>query len=302
MNTLSTQVIHQNHHQNSDLLGTGFKRTLPPRVLPHQAITYKLATTIDELEEAFNLLYHSSVDVRFQLPKEAKLRFTKYHLLPSTKILIAVHRPEMEKPKPDSTKIDHNKKIIGTLTLVMDTAMKLPMDEVCSGNVDKFRKAGRKPAEIISLAVHPRFQNIMSTIRLFRMMTYYARLHDVTDIVASVTPRHNAFYRDILLFKVYDKIQPHISDNDLEMQCHVQDMSTVDEAYKRTYGTKEFDCNLADFFKSGLVDTLQENNTWSEETVNYFLSLHDPVMHDLTPDDIDVLRYHYAKKGVSFPL
>lgn len=293
--------LSQDRRREIRIKRSGFERTRFPQASPRQTITYKLATTKDELEAAFRLVYRAYVGVGLQASNEVGLRFSKYHLLPSTKVLLAIHRPELNQEESDFAQVEQRKKIVGTLTLVLDSQMGLPMEAICKKTVETFRQAGRKPAEVVALAIHPRFRGINNTLRLFRLMAHYARHGGVTDLGASVTQRHERFYRDMLLFTPVGEKLAYANANGLQAQGYFLDATTFPENYRNSNAEQEFDCNLVDFFNEGRPKITHDTAAWTEDAVRYFLSLCDSVRQTLSPDDLELLRRKFRLVGKHFP-
>src|ERR1035438_10509274 len=65
------------------------RRTLQLDYAPADEMTFKIADTQTELEEAFELLHDSYVKVGFMKAHPSGLRVTIYHALPTTTILVA---------------------------------------------------------------------------------------------------------------------------------------------------------------------------------------------------------------------
>ncbi len=279
----------------------GFERTKLSGASPEQAITFKLAETRSELEAAFKLVYRAYVDVGLQKPNETGVRFTKYHLLPSTCVLLAIHHPELEKPVPDRNNINKHRKVVGTLTLTMDSELGLPMEDVCGKTVTSYREAGQKLAEVIGLAIHPNFRGMNITMRLFRLMSHYAKMNNINRLGAAVMPQHAAFYRDILLFNPVEKPLAYLNGNGLMVQGHFFDATNFDVIYHETYSMHEFDSNLAEFFKLGKPTVMPKNCVWNEEILHYFINLHSLNELSVSPNDLNILRKIYKLAGENFP-
>lgn len=79
--------------------------------LPENLIL-KQAETEDEIRQALHIVYESYLSLNYIDPNSAELRMTKYQLLPTTIILIAKNQNE----------------VIGTLSIIMDSSLKLPSD------------------------------------------------------------------------------------------------------------------------------------------------------------------------------
>jgi len=188
-------------------------------------IEYKIATTTDELEQAFELVTQQYISVGMHL-KEHELRLTKYHLLPDSKVFIAI------KKLPDN-----KEKVIGTLTVVVDTSMGLPMDEIYKEQLDRIRITGVLLAEVIGLAVTPAESALQNNIvmYLFKMCFQYARFSQVHDLLCSVKQKHVAFYSEVLLFKAIGEAFPYSYANGQLIQGHQLNLFQANKDFENVY-------------------------------------------------------------------
>ena len=115
------------------------------------------------------------------------MRYTPYQLLKTTDIIIASLRGEL----------------ISTLSLVRDSEMGLPLEDVYDDEVTARRAAGVHVAEISCLA--DRRDGPVRFFDLFReMCRLTAQLAwnlGVEELLAAVHPSHTAFYRRYLAFE-----------------------------------------------------------------------------------------------------
>jgi len=92
---------------------------------------------------------------------------------------------------------------LGTLTVRFDSAQGLQADEVFRLEIEALRKAGRKVCEFTKLALEGELPSQQILAALFHMAYIHAHLLRGFDILAvEVNPRHAAYYRRMLGFKV----------------------------------------------------------------------------------------------------
>lgn len=268
------------------------------------SVTYKIATSRDELEECFRLVWKSYVQVGLQAPDTPPLRYTKYHLMPSTKVFVAFYHPELSDADPDYEKLKKPGKVVGTLTLVGDSSFGLPMEEVCKSSVQEIRGAGGNPAEVIGLAVNPEFRSHNVMMHLYKLMFEYARLNGVTDITCSVTKRHIRFYRTMLLFKPMGSLKQYGPANGQDVQCHRLNLVKAQESAEEVYHSRHFDADLFTFFFTDNPHANREKGEgkpWEPETIRYFLEQGNNLKSELTEREIALLRESYEACGAPFP-
>jgi hypothetical protein len=272
---------------------------------PHEiAVTYKIATSKAELEESFRLVWDSYVKVGLQPEDSPPLRLTKYHLMPSTKVFVAVHRAELEKDAPDYSLLKQPGQIVGTLTLVRDSDFGLPMEEVCADAVGRIRDEGGSPAEVIALAVNPQFRSHNVMMYLYKLMFEYARLSNVTDITCSVTKRHIRFYQTMLLFEPMGDLKVYQAANGQEVQCHRLNIARGSAVAEDVYHSQHFDADLYTFFFTSNEEfgrSAGEGRPMDEDTLKYFVETRTALIDELSSEDRATLRQAYSARGLVFP-
>jgi hypothetical protein len=100
-------------------------------------------------------------------------------------------------------KASNDEHIMGTLTVVLDSADGLAADELYRDESNFFRKPGKRLCEFTRLAVDigPRFDSKDFLARLIHVAFVYAHLiQNATDMLIEVNPRHVGFYRRWLGF------------------------------------------------------------------------------------------------------
>ncbi|MES2366200.1 MAG: hypothetical protein V4563_09940 [Pseudomonadota bacterium] len=94
-------------------------------------------------------------------------------------------------------------KIVGTLSLGLDSSVGLLVDELYKPEVDSLRAQGRQVCEIIKLALDKRLGSKPVLAALFHISFIYGHnIHQGTDFVIEVNPRHVGFYRRMLGFEL----------------------------------------------------------------------------------------------------
>ena len=96
---------------------------------------------------------------------------------------------------------DHGE-VMGTVTLSLDSPMKLLADEIFHDQIDRIRQRGGKVCEITKLAFDPMVRSKSALAALFHILFIYARhLHGRTDVFIEVNPRHRRYYEIMLGFQ-----------------------------------------------------------------------------------------------------
>jgi len=145
------------------------------------SLDFGLATTPRDFEGAFRLLHDRYVWRGYMAPEASGQRLGAHNLLPSTKVILARSGDRM----------------VGTVTLVEDSCLGLPMDEAFGAELGRLRERGCRLAEAASLAVGRTegASGVAVVVRLLRLaILYAARIARRDRLCFTVTPRHRDFY------------------------------------------------------------------------------------------------------------
>jgi hypothetical protein len=117
----------------------------------------------------------------YEAPSSKPLRFTKYHALPETIVLVAKERDE----------------VVATYSMVFDNPlMGLPMESIYAEEIASLRHQGRRLAEVTSLAVsglsQREFVQVFTT--MIRLGVQYHNRRGGDTWVITVNPHHRTFY------------------------------------------------------------------------------------------------------------
>jgi hypothetical protein len=150
-------------------------------------IQLKVASTREERQATFELIYRSYLRAGLCVENGSTMRVTPYQLLPSTDIIIAELRGQ----------------VISTVSLVRDGELGLPMEEIYPEEVAARRRAGVRLAEVSCLA--DRRQGTARFFGLFcelaRVMAQLADKTGVDELLVVVHPRHAPLYRRYMAFE-----------------------------------------------------------------------------------------------------
>lgn len=286
------------------------KRIRAPLLRTQFQITYDLpkdlvlkqAETKDEITQALNLVYQSYIDFNYIDPNEAKLRLTKYNILPTTFILIAKYGEE----------------VVGTLSIVPDSALGIPSE--LTFNIDDYRNNNTRIAEISSLAIKRGFRKQRGQLLLPLckiMYLFCTQILKLDGIIVSTIPNVEAFYTDVLLFEKnkLHTIEPNIYTKGTPTTCCFLPLneSTVN-AYKKVYEKKEKKYNLYHFFVEATTENIkmpepkicfQSYTKQQISTIAELVKVHPELMQNVTEADhlilnnIDVSELYSFSKETS---
>jgi hypothetical protein len=92
-------------------------------------------------------------------------------------------------------------RVVGTLTLGMDSPSGMVVDQLYKSEADKLRAQGRKICDVTKLAVDQDIKSKNVLGALFHLSVIYGRnIHHATDFLIEVNPRHVSFYQRMIGF------------------------------------------------------------------------------------------------------
>lgn len=104
--------------------------------------------------------------------------------------------------------------IAGTLSLGIDSPEGMVVDQLYKPEADQLRLEGRRPCDITRLAVDQEIKSKSVLAALFHLSFIYGRnIHNATDFLIEVNPRHMIFYKRMLGFELYgqEKVCPRVN-------------------------------------------------------------------------------------------
>ncbi len=223
---------------------TQFKQATAPK------FCLKSRQHANERQAAFELVYRSYQRAGLCAESECGLRFTPYQLLETTDIIIAELRGD----------------VIGTLSLVRDGVLGLPMEEIYSNEVAARRAAGVTVAEVSCLA--DRRQGMARFFGLFRemsrLMAQLGAKLGVEELLVAVHPRHAPLYRRYMAFELLGERRdyPTVNGNPAVAMCLNFDKAAVEQPR-----------SWQEFFGQPLPDEVLQSSPISDSDRRYFSSL-----------------------------
>ncbi len=142
-----------------------------------------LPDSIDEMKEAFRLLYDTFLSSGFQKPDPSLMKISFHNLLPISFLII----------------VKKNGKVCGTLTVIQESDDRLPINEIFNNEIGRIRKEDSFICELSGLAVDTSLTNSESRtvlLSLFRKAFILGNdLLGCTDFCMMVNPRHCDYYQ-----------------------------------------------------------------------------------------------------------
>ena len=254
--------------------GASNKTIFPVDAVIHDGkmYSYCIANTKQLREKSFKFLYEIYLNSGLGLNEKNSfgLWFSINELLPHTITLLIVCE----------------EKVVGSVSIVPDSEMGLPVDKAYKKEMDKKRKKGDVLCEVFSLGIHPSIRGKRPVIgRLFNLIYLVSKyIHESTHWIIEVVPKHESFYRHYLLFKSEGSISFHkktgvyckLLSHRLNLFSEIDD-KIVQKTFMRYYFLNQGDEELYAIF------CLREQlGSMKKEEVYYFLEKCPAVISDLS--------------------
>ena len=186
------------------------------------SVIVRVADTKEEVIAAARLLHDSYVGRGLMPPHPSGVRIVAHQALPETITIVA--------------KIDEQ--VVGTLSLVLDAAMGLPMETIYAGEVQALRDAGRRVAEVGALCIHRDYRHTGIAFLLNKLMWKTAQdALGVQDLLIAVHPYASELYEAALHFEHIGPVRryPGLSEAALAVALRL-DLVQAEANYRRAWG------------------------------------------------------------------
>lgn len=194
-------------------------------------VTVKQAETREELEAAYRLVHQSYVDAGYMDPHPSGLRVRAFEALPQTATFIAIENGE----------------VIGTISLIVDSPLGLPMEESYSEELNALRAQGRRIAEVSSLAVSKGSRNLGIFVRLCKYMTLFAIHIGVEDLCIGISPEHAPFFKEVYLFETMGEVRSYSSTKEDPVVALRLDLNIFPALCHEAYNGVDEDANFYNY-------------------------------------------------------
>ncbi len=190
-------------------------------------IEYRLARSRSELETAYSLVYKEYLERGYINESISKFNLSIYNALPQTATFVAVLE----------------KKMFCTATLIIDSRLRLPMDEFYHEELNQLRKQDKRLCEISMLACDPEFfkdgvsvmlnsKKLFFIVYLLKVIFDYVMEYLKYDCICiTINPNHKLTY-DFLLFKDLGELKVSNHLNSVPVIGKYLDLSTVEKECK----------------------------------------------------------------------
>lgn len=248
-------------------------------------IEFRVARTRTELEKAYSLVYKEYLKKGFTSENPYGLRFSFYNALPETTTLIA---------------IKDNSEILATATIISDTALGLPMDDIFGTEIEHLRSYRKKICEITMLAVDTEllkhnfttlpFNSSLYIFSFFKVIFDYVQHIIGSDIMCAAVHPHRKNIFDHLLFQDIGTEKPYYNANGAPAIAKYLDVHSVAERFsqpgkERLY--KIFVLQQTD------VSQFEEPLKFTLGDLLYFFAVKSDILNTISPSKLEYIRSCY---------
>jgi hypothetical protein len=211
-------------------------------------IQVKIATERHEFKQAFEILAANYRARGYEAPGEKPYRFTAYHALPGTITVVAVE----------------GDRVVATFSLVPDNSLLgFPMESIYGPEIERLRRDGYRPAEVISLADQGlsarEFVQVLKT--MMKLGIHHGLRHGVDSWIISVNPRHSGFYRKVLGFQMLGAQRSYPTVQNHPAEAHLLTVDSLESHAPQIY---------REVFEEAIPDSALAGHRWSKDHVRYF--------------------------------
>lgn len=249
---------------------------------------FMVATTKDEIEQGFELLYDSYLNEGLMDANQTQLRITKYHLLPSSTMIIA----------------KKGKEVVATVTHILDSSFGLPVET----NVDlKAFKAGKKRvAEISALAIKKRFRRNHSLLFGLTRFLYFFAVENLgaTHWIICINKKVSDYYKAIFFFNTIIEDFKYDFVNCSHSSVLYCDLQAQQNLFFNHYGQLSKSKNLYAFYNDlnrNKLHLLPEGNyktaslpILNPDMLNYFFNHKAAIIQNLSENEKKDILNSYA--------
>jgi hypothetical protein len=247
-----------------------------------QPIEFRVVRDLHEFNEAMRLVYREYVKRGYMKSNAAQAKHMIFQALPTTTTFIAKH---------------YKTGIIGTITLVEDSPLGLPMDEIYKAEVDRLRKQQLHVAEASLLALDTSLfgkgvftlfhaKKLLLTLRLFKTMFDYLRgCTRCDELVACFNPKHEVLY-DFLQLKPLGELKYYSGANgNPAIARHMN----IKETERKALGHPAYNLFFGRSSKNASADRLH----FSPEALQWIFYETAPLLQSASPTELSYIRDCY---------
>jgi len=250
-----------------------------------QRVSIKYAESQDELAAAFRIVHDAYVEAGYILPHRSGMRLRIFESLPHNITFLG----------------NVDDRPVATASLILDSPLGLPMEESYPDEIDALRRAGRKLAEVSGLATVRELRHQSMFLYVCKVLLAYAIYVGVDDLCIVISPEHEDFFREVLLFEpLAGQRVINVQTQDTVVACRLNlDPDSFHDRWYEAYNMAEYDTNLYVFFFTWEHDGFRQRGRpggqviMTPQMLHYFFVEQTDVFRDATPEQMRFVQACY---------
>ena len=260
---------------------------------------FKPAETKEELEEAFAVLHDAYVGQGYMDPHASGLRVTKYHALPTTTVLVAKDR--------------NSNRVVGTISIVRNTALGIPLDSAFS--IKHIKSQYAHFAEVSSLAIRKEYRNKPTDLLWPFLRYFYRYCRDVMKLdayIIGVNPSWHDLYSGILGFKRLSglSLKEYSFVKNAPVVAYIADLAEQELIFYKEYSHLD---RVSNWYQYCIKDKLEperhlfpnhryhaiQHPVMTRELLNHFFVERTDALNLMTQEERAMIQNYYPRKDFS---
>ncbi|GJQ58832.1 MAG: hypothetical protein D8M57_06210 [Candidatus Scalindua sp. AMX11] len=250
-------------------------------------IDFRVARTKEELEGAAALVHKEYTKKGYIKNSNSKLRLGMHNAHPQTTTFVATA----------------GKDVIATTTVILDSSVGLPMDEIYHQELNQLRAGDKKICEISMLACDTELFNngvsmMLNSKKLFLVFSLFKHILDYTKeflkldyICITINPKHKITY-DFLLFKDMGELKMYDEVNNAPAIAKYINLNTVEKEFKKHDRRERYSMFIQRKTDPG---TFSNKYQLTYQDLKYFFVEKTDIFKDAAPSQIAYLQECYPK-------
>ncbi|MCK5607327.1 hypothetical protein KAR91_35920 [Candidatus Pacearchaeota archaeon] len=257
-----------------------------------ESIDYHVVQTRQEIEQAYSLVYQEYLNRGYVKENMAKLRTSIFNVLPGVTTFVAMFED----------------KVIATATIIPDTPLGLPMDDLYYEELNVLRNDHKKISEISMLAnstlmigegisLMLNAKKMFIVFYLFKHMFDYVKDYLGLDFICiTINPKHNLTYES-LYFKDFGGLKEYDKVNGAPALGKCLDIHSVEDACQNDSRRKNF---YSMFFGGHISPEKFENKfIFSQEDLKDLFVEKTQILQNLSTDELECVKKCYPNYDFS---
>ena len=247
---------------------------------------YRVARSRAELERSFELVYQEYIRQGYIDGHPSGMRFFLHNILPETTTFVAMLEDD----------------VVATATIILDSPLGLPMDDLYKEEVDELRAEGKKVCEISMLAhsydlFGEEVSVMLSAKKMFLVFYLFKHLFNyVKDIIKldyiciAVNPKHATMY-NYLYFEDMGELKDYDKVNGAPAMGKCLDVHSVEQKSK--------DGTSSNIFKMFFTEKSQpeiflNKFKFNMEDILYFFNLQTDILKGFSEEKLRYIQECYS--------